>query len=66
MLLGNESSKTTMARYFHVTDESMNKAVQQIKTLFAYNGVNTITTIGKNIGNKGEMRIYETRYRRIT
>ena len=34
-LLGHASIKTTMDRYVHVTDESMNKAVQQFETLFA-------------------------------
>ena len=34
-LLGHGSIKTTMDRYVHVTDESMNKAVQQFETLFA-------------------------------
>ena len=33
-LLGHASIKTTMDRYVHVTDESMNKAVQQFETLF--------------------------------
>ena len=34
-LLGHGSIKTTMDRYVHVTDDSMNKAVQQFETLFA-------------------------------
>ena len=34
-LLGHVSIKTTMDRYVHVTDKSMNKAVQQFETLFA-------------------------------
>ena len=33
--LGHASIKTTMDRYVHVTDDSMNKAVQQFETLFA-------------------------------
>ena len=34
-LLGHESIKTTMDRYVHVTDDSLNKAVQQFERLFA-------------------------------
>ena len=34
-LSGHGSIKTTMDRYVHVTDDSMNKAVQQFETLFA-------------------------------
>ena len=34
-LLGHGSIKTTMDRYIHVTEDSMNKAVQQFETLFA-------------------------------
>lgn len=34
-LLGHGNIKTTMDRYVHVTDDSMNKAVQQFETLFA-------------------------------
>lgn len=33
-LLGHASIKTTMDRYVHVTDDSMNKAVQQFERLF--------------------------------
>ena len=35
MLLGHASIKTTMDRYVHVTDDSMNLAVQQFERLFA-------------------------------
>ena len=34
-LLGHASIKTTMNRYVHVTDDSMNLAVQQFERLFA-------------------------------
>ena len=34
-LLGHASIKTTMDRYVHVTDDSMNLAVQQFERLFA-------------------------------
>lgn len=34
-LLCHASIKTTMDRYIHVTDDSMNQAVQQFETLFA-------------------------------
>ena len=34
-LLGHASIKTTMDRYVHVTDDSMNLAVQQFEKLFA-------------------------------
>lgn len=34
-LLGHASIKTTMDRYVHVTDDSLNKAVQQFERLFA-------------------------------
>lgn len=34
-LLGHASIKITMDRYVHVTDDSMNQAVQQFETLFA-------------------------------
>ena len=34
-LLGHASIKTTMDRYVHVTDDSMNQAVQQFEKLFA-------------------------------
>ena len=34
-LLGHAIIKTTMDRYVHVTDDSMNQAVQQFETLFA-------------------------------
>ena len=34
-LLGHASIKTTMDRYVHVTDDSMNQAVQQFEMLFA-------------------------------
>lgn len=34
-LLGHASIKTTMDRYVHVTDDSMNQAVQQFERLFA-------------------------------
>ena len=75
-LLGHASIKTTMDRYVHVTDDSLFAAVHQFegnKTTVQIGaqqknwcgiGAEGISEIPKTIENKGELRLYETWYRR--